>query len=388
MRKIKVAQVITRMDWGGSPDVLRVICQKLDPEKYDLSIFIGRTIAPTLKTQAFLAEFKERITFIPELKREISFLDDLSAFWKLLSIFKKEDFDLVHTHTAKAGALGRLAARLAGVKAVIHTPHGHNFYGYFNWFFSRWIIIIEKILTGFSDKIIVLTQLEKIDYRKFGVANEDKTILVYMGLELDKFIPGNIDKIKNSLKIGSQAKVIGFVGRLEEIKGADFFVQAAGLCLKTNPRAKFTLAGEGSLRRKLEEKVNSAGFKEQIIFLGWREDVADIMGILDILVLPSLNEAVGIVLIEAQSLGVPVIASNVGGIPEMINPGESGILIPPADPEALASAINHLLADPQRLQNMSLAAKTWVKDRFKAEQMVAKIIDIYQQVLKEKNVII
>ncbi len=120
--------------------------------------------------------------------------------------------------------------------------------------------------------------------------------------------------------------------------------------------------------------------------MGWRDDIADVMSIMDILVLPSLNEAVGIVLLEAQSLGVPVVASEVGGIPEMIRDKETGILVGPGEPAALALAIDDLLSDPERLRSMSAAGKNWVKDRFKAESMVNKISGIYQELLKEKNV--
>jgi glycosyltransferase involved in cell wall biosynthesis len=388
MRKIKVCQVITRMDWGGSPDVLRLLCWKLDPDIYELKIFIGSTSHPSEKTRLFFAAFEPQITFVPELKREIDLWNDWLAFWKLFRVFKKEKFDIVHTHTAKAGALGRLAACLAGVPAIIHTPHGHNFYGYFNRFFSAAIILIEKFLSIFTCKIMVLTQLERNDYLKFRVAGDKKIILIYMGLELDKFIGQNPQKFRSNLNIDPSEKLVGFVGRLDPIKGAQVFVRAAGLCLKADTRAKFILAGEGALRRKLEESAESAGFNGRVIFVGWREDVADVMSALDILVLPSLNEAAGMVLIEAQSLGVPVIASNVGGIPEMIKQGQTGILVPANDPEALASAIKELLSDPQRLQAMSEAGRSWVKSRFKAEDMTARIIDVYFQALKEKHVIV
>jgi glycosyltransferase involved in cell wall biosynthesis len=385
-KKIKIAQVITRMDWGGSPDVLRVLCQKLDPNIYELRIFVGSTSHPTLKTSSFFSAFKDKITFIPELKREICFWNDWLAFVKLWREFKKERFDIVHTHTAKAGALGRLAARLAGVPVVIHTPHGHNFYGYFNRFASGLVILIEKFLAIFTDRIITLTELEKADYLKFKVADGKKAILIYMGLELDGFLPGDPVKIKERLKINDQDKVVGYVGRLEPIKGPQFFVEAARICLENNSVARFILVGEGSLRQELEEKVASWGLKAKIIFLGWRYDIADIMSILEILVLPSLNEAVGIVLLEAQSLGIPVVASEVGGVPEMIQDKQTGILVRPGSAAALALAVNNLLSDPERLRSMSALGKNWVKDRFKAEDMVSKISCLYQELLKEKNV--
>lgn len=366
--------------------MLRIICQNFDPEIYDLRIFIGRTKHPTDKTRLFLDAFKERITFIAELRREVNLWDDWLVFWKLFGKFKQERFDIVHTHTAKAGALGRLAAKMAGVPVIIHTPHGHNFYGYFNGFISRVIIFIEKVLAVFTDRLIALTELEKQDYLKFRVADEQKTVLVYIGLELDKFLANNADKVKGSFSINNREKVVGYVGRLDPIKGVQFFVEAARLCLQKNISLKFILVGEGILRKELEDKVTLWGLNDKIVFTGWRDDIPDIMSILDILVLPSLNEAVGIVLIEAGSLGVPVVASNVGGIAEIIKDKQTGILVEPADPQAIAEAVKELLDNPQKMLAMSNAAKNRVKDRFKAENMVQATLNIYQEVLKEKNV--
>ncbi len=385
-RKIKIAQVITRMDWGGSADVLRSLCQKLDPEIYDLRIFIGKTSHPTDKTKLFFEAFKGRITFIPELIRDVRLGSDWQAFKKLLKIFRREKFDIVHTHTAKAGALGRLAAKKAGVPVIIHIPHGHNFYGYFNVFFSQLLIYTERALAVFTDRIIALTELEKRDYLQFKVADEKKTVLVYLGLDLDKFLAKDSDKIKSSFQINSQEKVVGYVGRLDPIKGPQFFVEAARLCLLRDSSLRFILAGEGSLRQELEEKVVSWNLGGKIIFAGWQEDIAATMAILDILVLPSLNEAVGIVLIEAQSLGIPVVASNVGGIPEIIKDKQTGILVEPADPQALSAVVMELINDPPRMKLMSEAAKNWVRNRFRLENMVENISVIYQEVLKEKNV--
>ncbi len=385
MKRIKIAQVITRMDWGGSPDVLRVLCRRLDPAVYDLRVIIGLTGYPTDKTKLFFNDFKDKIIFIPELKREVSLVSDWRAIRKLWKVFREEKFDIVHTHTAKAGALGRLAAKLAGVPAIIHTSHGHNFYGYFNVFFSRAVIIIERILSFFTDRIIVLTKLEKRDCLSFKVAKARKIALVYMGLELDSFQAGNPDKIRVELDIQSREKVVGYVGRLDAIKGPQFFVNAARLCLQKNNSLKFILVGEGVLRKELEEKVASWGLQNRIIFTGWRDDIPTIMSIMDVLILPSLNEAVGIVLIEAQSLGVPVVASNVGGIPEIIKDKQTGILVEPANPHLLAGAVIELLNNPSRMKAMSEAAKNRVRGRFKAESMVEKITGIYSEVLKEKN---
>lgn len=376
---MKIAQVITRMDWGGSPDIVRITCERLSSLGHDIRLITGLTKNPSRKTNEFLARFSGKTAIIPQLKRDIRLFSDCAALARLYLLFRREKFDVVHTHTAKAGALGRIAANLAGVKVIVHTPHGHNFYGYFNPFFSRLIIIIEKALAFFTARIIALTELERADYLKYGVARGDKVDLIYFGLELDKFIYAGADKqgVKRSLGIKSDEMIVGMVGRLEEVKGPGFFVEAAILALKDFPRAKFFLVGEGSMRCQLEKRVKESGQEEKIIFTGWREDVPEILSILDILVLPSLNEAVGIVLIEAQAEGVAVIASRVGGVAETIKDGYTGTLVPCANPIALARAIEELLNYPEKRKVMGERGRAWVGDRFDAQEMARRISDLY-----------
>ena len=160
-RKIKIAQVITRMDWGGSPDIVRILCERLNPDKYEVWLLTGETKYPSKKTEDFFRRFKDRVVFVPELKRDICPLSDLAAFLRLYFLFLKHRFDIAHTHTAKAGFLGRIAARLAGVPGIIHTPHGNNFYGYFGRVASRLVVWLERFADYFADKNIVLTELEK-----------------------------------------------------------------------------------------------------------------------------------------------------------------------------------------------------------------------------------
>ncbi|MDD5044355.1 MAG: glycosyltransferase family 4 protein, partial [Candidatus Omnitrophica bacterium] len=355
MKKIKVAEIITRMDWAGSPDIVRLIVSRLDPEIYDVKLIIGKTRFATAKTKAFLDRASSKITVIPELKRDILPVSDLAAFIRLFILFRAQKFDIVHTHTAKAGALGRLAAYLCGVPVILHTPHGHNFYGYFNRICSKIIIIIEKFLTLFTDKIICLTDLERQDFLKFKVADEKKLTLIYQGLELDEFTDINIDKGKSRAALGvkSDALVVGFIGRLERIKGLDYLIEASVSVLKNNPLAVFLIVGEGSLHKKLEKKVNSLGLASAYIFSGWRDNIPDLFSAIDLLVLPSLNEAVGIVLVQAQAMGIPVVATKVGGIPEIIKDNQTGILVPPRNPQKLARAMSSLLKNKDMRLQMS-----------------------------------
>lgn len=386
-RKIKVAEVITRLDWGGSPDIVRIICSYLDPNLYDITLIMSPTKYPSVKTKEFLEKFSQKIVIIPELKREINLISDLAALIRLYFLFRRRNFDIVHTHTAKAGALGRIAASLAGKPIIIHTLHGHNFYGYFRPVLSKIIIVIERFVSHFTDKIIVLTELEKKDLLRFKIAEAEKIRLIYPGLELDRYTQANVGKVsmRQNFNIAPDEKVVGMVCRLESIKGPEYFVEAAGVVAKQFSKVKFIMVGEGSLRQRLEEQVKEARLQNKFIFTGWREDIVEILSILDILVLPSLNEAVGMILIEAQSLGVPVVATNVGGIPEVIRDNQTGILVPPANPHSLAQAINQLLADEQKRCDMAQAARIWIRDKFKAQDMVDRISDLYQELILNRK---
>jgi glycosyltransferase involved in cell wall biosynthesis len=387
-RRIKVAQVITRMDWGGSPDIFRIICQRLDPRRYDFRVIVGEIKNPTARSKAFLAKYSDALIVIPELKRDINLFMDLATLVKLYFIFKKERFDIVHSHTAKAGALARIAARLAGVAVIIHTPHGHNFYGYFKPFMSKVIIFIERLLTKITDKIMVLTELEKNDYIRFKVAQETKLKLIYTGLELEEFgTPLNDPGLKEGFGIKTDELVIGFVGRLEPIKGLLYLALAAKIVLGKKDNVRFIFVGEGSLKEELRSVLSRwSGPVNKVIFTGWREDIAQLMSMFDILVLPSLNEAVGLVLIEAQSQGVCVVATKVGGIPEIVRDKQTGILVEPEDSQALAEAIIFLLDNQNQRKAYAQAGQRFVKDRFNAQTLAENVLRMYEEELKNKHV--
>jgi len=383
-RKIKMAQVITRLDWSGAPDIVEMICSRLDPSVYDITLIYGPTRWPSQKTKELLKRYEGKSIIVDSLKRDVSLFDDLSALVKLYAIFLREKFDIAHTHTAKAGFIGRIAARLAGVRLIVHTPHGHDFYGYFGSVGSRLIIILEKIAAAFADKIAVLTDIEKTDMLKYGICSSRKIEVIKSGMDFSAFEKMDVDVVKKKAEFNIKPGdfVIGTVSRLESIKGVEYFIDAAKTALDAFPHAVFLIVGEGSLRSDLEEHAKRIGMGDKMIFTGWREDVPEIMPILDILVLASLNEAVGRVLLEAGAAGKPVVATAVGGVPEIVRSGDTGILVPPMNSQEMARAIIGLLKDETKRENMGRAAKEWVKNNFDAKKMIDGLNNIYRERVK------
>jgi glycosyltransferase involved in cell wall biosynthesis len=371
------------MDWAGAPDIARLICEGLDPE-YDWRLIVGKSGELTAANRIFLDKHKEKVIVIPSLRRDINLFWDIAALFKLYLVFKREKFDLVQLNTAKAGFLGRIAAKLAGVKKVVYMPHGHVFYGYFGWGLNTLILFLERFVAGLTDKIIVLTKLEKNDFILRGIKKDKDINIIYSGLELEllnKVKSGDRSKLRDSWGAGPEDKIVGLVSRLEEVKGPVYFIKAAGVVAKDLPGTKFVVAGDGSLKKSLEKLSLELGLKEKIKFLGWQDNSLEIISVLDILVQPSLNEAVGRVLLEAQALGVAVVASRTGGIPEIVKDEVAGILVEPGDHQAIAQALSELLKNDRLRNEMAIAGRDWVRDNFDSRKMVDNIKDIYKRLL-------
>ena len=388
MGKLKVAQVITRMDWGGSPDLVRIFCHSLQKHNFEVRLITGLSRNPSFKTREFLESFKDNTIVLPELKRNISPLWDTVSLFKLYSIFRKEKFDIVHANTSKAGFLARIASFFARVPCIVYMPHGHVFYGYFGFLLSRILVFLERIAAKVTDRIIVLTQLEKKDFLNLGVAAQDAVCIIPSGLESSEFfVIGNTTKeeLRKKHSLDFNKKIIGMVSRLEPVKGPKLFIETAKRILKTRDDVVFLVVGEGDMLYGLKNLVKEWGIEDSVLFLGWREDALELIASMDLLVQPSLNEAVGRVLLEAQILGVPVVATQVGGIPEVVKNNLTGIIVPPRDSQALSGAICKLLDSDTLRLSMSEEAKKWVRKEFSSEEMMRKLIDVYKEVLNTRE---
>ncbi len=316
---------------------------------------------------------------VAELGRELSFWDDWRAFWKIYKIICQEKPDIVHTHTAKAGALGRAAACLYKVKGlrckVVHTFHGHVLHGYFGgiktWFFIR----VEKILALFTDKIITVSQtLKKELVEGFGIAPGEKFEVVELGFELEELL---------GLPVGEAGRCvnIGIVGRLAPIKNHKMLMRIASSIVQRAERMagniRFVIIGDGELRHELERYAEELGIKEMVEFVGWVKDLKKIYEELDIVVLTSLNEGTPVSIIEAMAAGRPVVASDVGGVKDIIKDGESGYLVGSGDEKDFSERLMELINDAEKRRRFGQYGRSLVKDRFSKDRLIKDTEGLY-----------
>lgn len=379
--------IITRLDMGGSAQNTLLTCLGLDSEHYRVTLVKGSTLESKMTRKELTALDRNlesalrrgvKVIVVPSLVRRLSPWHDLKAFLALLWHTRRLRPDIIHTHTSKAGLLGRVAAWLAGVPVVVHTAHGHVFSGHFGPLFSRFFLLVERLLAKITDHLVALTPGEAEDYVDLGVMPPDKISVVPSGIDLRRFVDARIDRFRKRQELGlpHEALAVGFVGWLLPVKGLSFLLQAMPGILAEHPASLLVLIGKGDDEVRLRGLANSLGLNGRVLFLGWRPDVEEVLPCLDVLALPSLNEGMGRVLVEAMAAGVPIVASRVGGIPDLIRDGANGLLVPPADSGALRQAISTLLGDEPRRRRMAARGKG-ICSQYSAEGMVNQISDLY-----------
>lgn len=330
---------------------------------------------------------------IPELKREIKFRDDLTALKKIYSLIKAEEPQIIHTHTAKAGTLGRLAGILYNslnlftrkrVK-LVHTFHGHVFEGYFGKTKTKLFVLIERFLAFFTAKIITVSASVKNELIGLGICPLNKIEVIPLGFDLERFlsIPAKENCTLN----------IGIVGRLVPIKNHHLFLEAAAKAVNDNPqlRLRFEVIGDGELRQELESYSRKLNINQYVNFIGWQKDLVEIYSKLDVVALTSKNEGTPVSLIEAMASGRGVVATDVGGIKDLlgqqintdIRPNanfkvlERGIMVSPEDADSFSKALIFILQNETLRKNMEERARDFVKNRFTKERLIGDIERLY-----------
>jgi glycosyltransferase involved in cell wall biosynthesis len=316
------------------------------------------------------------------LGREIRPLSDFRSLLQIYRLIRTFRPAIVHTHTAKAGMLGRLAARLARVPVVVHTFHGHVLRGYFGPFTSSLFQRLEAVLSRLSTALVAVSESVKADLVRLGVAREAHVRVIPLGLELEE-LAAELPRggLRGPAGIPPDAALVGCVGRLAPIKDLRTFLEAAARVRKHLPDTHFSLVGDGEERTLLEGLAASLGLAGAVHFHGWQGDMTQVYGDLDVVVNSSRNEGTPVALIEALAAGRPVVATRVGGTPDLLGDGRRGLLVPPADPEALAEAILLGLRRPEEAAALAREGRAYVLGRHSVSRLVDDMDALYRELL-------
>ena len=378
----KILRIITRLNVGG-PAIHAILLDSELNKNGHTDILVTGTVSDSEGDMFYLAKDKGVTpVVVSDLGREISFKKDLKAFFALYKLMRKEKPDIVHTHTAKAGTLGRLAAILAGVPVKVHTFHGHIFDGYFSPFRAKIFILIEKLLALFTDRVVVLSDSVKNDIvNRLKISSPDKSVVVPLGLELEKFLNSGPSKgnFRRKLGVSDDMLLVGIIGRLVPIKNHKVFLDAVRKIKDTDSRMKvrFVIVGDGELRFELKAYTKKLNIEEMVIFTGWVENLAEVYVDLDLVALTSLNEGTPVSLIEAMASSRAVIATDVGGIKDLITDNVNGILVRSADADDISSKLISLLKDEERRKRLGLNGRKMVMTKYTKERLVKNIGSLY-----------
>jgi glycosyltransferase involved in cell wall biosynthesis len=381
--RVRVVRVIARLNVGGPALHATLLSERLCPARYDSLLVTGRPGPAEGDYLVLRGKASPRVVVLPALGREIRGGADLLAFAGLVRLIRRVRPHIVHTHTAKAGTLGRLAARLLGVPVVVHTYHGHVFHGYFAPATTRVLLGIERWLGRRTERLLAVSETVRRELLALGIGTPERLTVMPLGLDLDPFVAAEAARgaLRAELGVDRRALLCGIVARLVPIKAHELFLEAAATVVRRLPESAFLVIGEGERRAELEGLATRLGLARHVRFLGWRPDLDRIYADLDLAVLTSRNEGSPVSLIEAMAAARPVVATRVGGVPDLVEDGITGRLVPPGDAPALAAAIEALLRDPGARQAMGAAGRKRVVPAFGADRLLADMDRLYTELL-------
>ena len=379
MSRIKLLQLITLSEMGGAQKVLYHLVAGLDRNRFDITV----ACAPGGDLVRWLAPLDGvRVVQVPHLCREISPARDLCAFWFLYRLMRREGFAIVHCHSSKAGILGRLAARLAGVRGILFTVHGWGLGDHHSRIKQSFFVLAEKVAGRCSDRVVCVS---RADYQKAldeKLVPPDRLAVIHNGLPRPAPQP---PALREELGLSEKALMVGTVCRLRPPKDPLFFLEVARALLYSGKWAGnlyFVLIGDGPLMAPCREYVQRHGLSRAVFFLGNREDAPALVAGLDVFVLFSLWEGLPLTVIEAMQAGKPVVAPAVGGVGELVTPGETGYLIKPRDLAGAVQALETLLKDGQLRRDMGAKGRRAALEHFSVERMVADYLRVYDDLLR------
>ena len=329
------------------------------------------------------------LIILPEMGRSINPFSDLVAFWKLYGHIKKGRYHIVHTHSSKAGVLGRLAAWLAGTPLIVHTLHSLVFHEYQPWIVNRSWRLAKKICAPVTDYFISVSSIISEKAIAAGIDKPEKFRTIYSGMELDWFLNAKFDaeKVKREFGIPLDAPVVGKIARLFPLKGHDQLMDAAPEIVKRIPNVRFFLIGDGMLLEHLQKRATEYGILENFIFAGLidRERIPEMISTMDVVVHTSLREGLARVLPQSLAMGTPCVSFDIDGAPEVVIDDYTGYLVKAFDSEGLAMRVAQLLEDDELRKKMGENGRRHVDPNFRTEKMVGDISEVYQMLLAQHS---
>lgn len=379
--KRKVFHVITKLELGGAQKVMLMTLERLPRDRYELALVTG--------PEGLLVDWANRIPslrceWVPSLIREVQPIKDTAAFLKLWRIFRRERPDIVHTHSAKAGIIGRWAAKLAGVPFIFHTAHGFGFNDFQRPAVRNFYISLERLTARITTKLFIVSYANADKAEKCGMTRRGDWVLARDSISVEEFLQPCPRRQKlRAWGIPEDKVIVGMVACLKAQKSPEDFVEVAARVLKKTDRAHFVMAGDGELRQSVEERIRKHGIGDHFTLLGWQseKDMPEVYRNLDVVVLTSLWEGLPCVFSEAMACELPIVATNVDGAREAIFDGDNGYLHEPHDVDSMAASVLKLIADPEARRAMGEKGRSRVME-FDIGTSVAAVESVYRECLK------
>jgi glycosyltransferase involved in cell wall biosynthesis len=378
--KAKVYHVITKLELGGAQKVTLMTLERLPRDRYEVGLVTG--------PEGLLVDWANRIPALdrvwnPWLVREVRPIQDAVAFLKMWRLFRKERPQIVHTHSSKAGILGRWAAKLAGVPLIFHTAHGFGFNDFQRQTVRRVYVALENATAKITTKLFLVSYANADRAEKCGMVRRGEWVLARDSISVDEFIQARPRRQKlREWGIPVDKTVVGMVACFKPQKSPEDFVEVAAQVLKNTDQVHFLMAGDGELRTSIEERIRHHDIGRHITLLGWQneKDMPEVYRNLDVVVLTSLWEGLPCVFSEAMACELPIVATNVDGAREAITHGENGFLHEPHDVEAMAESVLKLVADSELRRKMGERGRSRVME-FDIKTSVDAVESTYQDCL-------
>ncbi len=385
--KIKVLRIITRLNVGGPTIHVVLLNSKLNSKEYETLLLSGKTENHESDMYYYAEKYGLEPIYIDTMSREIRLIKDFKALVAIIKVIKRFKPDIVHTHTAKAGLVGRLAAILMRVPLIIHTFHGNIFKNYFGKFKTHFFIMIERALARYTTKIIAISRQQKDELVNLKICEKEKIEIINLGFDFENVLPNrtHINSFRDEYNIPSEMPLVGIIGRLTPIKNHMMFLEICEKILKIHKEIIFVIVGDGELRGNIEKEILRRKLESNVILTGNIQDLKKAYADLNVVMLTSNNEGTPVAIIEAMACGKLVLATDVGGVPDLIEYGKDGFFFPAGDSKSFIDIILDWITNRDKYIPLQSNASKKAIRLFNSERLIDETDHLYRKLFKSKD---